>query len=597
MKLLCIYSPSHACLAQRWFLPSVRHEYDVDVRNCPEPDGASRGTFLEADWQEAVQFKSKQILGVIERHPGECFVYSDVDVRFYGPTLPAVWRALDGCDIVCHLDDPGGNLCTGFMAMRANAVTHLLWTRVLAALPKMRRDQIEFNRLLRVMTELRWGYLPEGFFGTGTFKARHWEPGTHFHVPENPLVFHANWTVGVERKMALLQTTDELIQGGRTAIRRNNQSLSQEPALGPEIRAARRRLKRGSRPLKRFWETLQKPAMVRLDASTACQLKCPSCPTAGGEVGKSLGTGLLRAEAFRAFVKRHPWVSQIELSNWGEIFLNPELPDILKHACQNGIRICIQNGANLNKAAPEALESLVRYKVRHLSCSIDGASQETYAVYRVGGDFERVIGHIRALNALKRKYRSPYPALRWQFVAFGHNEHEIEQARVMAGELNMEFFLKLSWEDLYGRPFSPVRDREQIRSQGGLGASDRAEYEEKHKKNYIQKACHQMWNSPQINYDGRLLGCCLNHGSDYGNVFQGGLERALAGEKMTRAREMLLGLRNAEDDIPCSNCPVYLSRLARHDWVSAHELQAEKVSGRLAHWIEDHVGIRRRHGN
>ena len=59
-----------------------------------------------------------------------------------------------------------------------------------------------------------------------------------------------------------------------------------------------------------------------------------------------------------------------------------------------------------------------------------------------------MIEHIRRINAFKKQYRSEYPALRWQDVAFGHNEHEIGRARAMARELGMEFYVK----SVLGRP-------------------------------------------------------------------------------------------------------------------------------------------------
>ena len=51
-----------------------------------------------------------------------------------------------------------------------------------------------------------------------------------------------------------------------------------------------------------------------------------------------------------------------------------------------------------------------------LSCSIDGASPETYRVYRVRGDFDAVIANIRTINAHKRAYGTELPRLLWQFV-------------------------------------------------------------------------------------------------------------------------------------------------------------------------------------
>lgn len=36
-----------------------------------------------------------------------------------------------------------------------------------------------------------------------------------------------------------------------------------------------------------------------------------------------------------------------------------------------------------------------------------------------------MIGNVRKINAFKHQYNSQQPRLNWQFVIFGHNEHEI----------------------------------------------------------------------------------------------------------------------------------------------------------------------------
>jgi MoaA/NifB/PqqE/SkfB family radical SAM enzyme len=327
--------------------------------------------------------------------------------------------------------------------------------------------------------------------------------------------------------------------------------------------------------------SFSRPRRVALDLSTVCQLKCPSCPTANGTIARSIGAGFLTLANFKTFVRNHPWVSDIELSNWGEVFLNKDLEQILRHADRQHVAVRIDNGANLDRASDEALEALVRYKVRSLTCSIDGASPDVYSIYRVNGHFDRVIGHVRQINALKQQYSSPYPALRWQFVAFGHNTHEIGKARDMARELGMEFHLKLSWDDLYTDAFSPVKDRELIRTQSSAGVADRREYEEKFGRSYIAASCHQLWLRPRINFDGRLLGCSINHWGDFGNVFTSGLETLLNSEKVRRTKEMLLGLRSAEKGSPCLSCPVYHSMSTHNAWVRPEDLAHEAAGGRM----------------
>src|SRR6185369_4369272 len=156
---------------------------------------------------------------------------------------------------------------------------------------------------------------------------------------------------------------------------------------------------------------------------------------------------------------------------------------------------------NLNHVKDEVLEGLVKHRVRIMTCSIDGASPDTYQTYRVRGDFDTVIRNIEKINSYKRRYQSELPHLVWQFVVFGHNEHEIPLAREMAARLAMEFRTKLTWDD----KFSPIRDKEFVRAQTGTQAVTREEFERQHGHKYANGICHQLWDDPQINWDGRVL--------------------------------------------------------------------------------------------
>lgn len=307
-----------------------------------------------------------------------------------------------------------------------------------------------------------------------------------------------------------------------------------------------------------------RPSKIRLEASSHCQLRCPSCPTTTKAIHPAVGSGLLTLEAFRGVIDGSPWLKVIELSNYGEIFLNPNLLAMLRYAHERGVTLSVENGANLNYASPEVLEGLVKYRVQAILCSIDGATQDTYARYRVRGKLDAVLGHIATINQHKQAYQSALPELTWQFVAFGHNEHEIPAARAMAGELGMGFVVKLSWDP----DFSPVTDEDTLRSVAG--AASRREFKENQGVDYMQSICHQLWDAPQINWDGKVLGCCRNFWGDFGpeNAFDDGLLAAINTEKMTYARQMVQGRQPARADIPCTTCEVYEGMKADGRWLT-----------------------------
>ena len=307
--------------------------------------------------------------------------------------------------------------------------------------------------------------------------------------------------------------------------------------------------------------TIGPRTQIKLETSSFCNLRCPSCPTTTGEVHRqAVGGGFLRFENFRKLLDDNPRLKRIELANKGEIFLNPALLSMLELAHQRGVKLTADAGVNLNKVRPEVLEGLVKYQFLSLVCSIDGASEETYSIYRVRGKFTNVIDNIRKINELKRRYNSPFPKLCWKFIVFGHNEHEVPVAREMAGELGMDFVTKPNWDPNY----SPLRDPEAVRAARDDAAATPDEYEVLHGQSYYQYSCYQLWDDPQINWDGKVLGCCVNFWGDFGgNAFRDGLTASVNTEQIQYARAMLRGRAPPREDIPCTRCREY-QKMSKH---------------------------------
>jgi len=132
-------------------------------------------------------------------------------------------------DIVCQADDREGLLCTGFFVARGTDALRGLWQCVRDRAIVDGRDQLAFNELVREDARsarrrtVRAGTLPREFFGAGcglrqpegydSERRFHlWEPGVELDVPEDVVVHHANWTVGVDRKLAQLELVAECVR-------------------------------------------------------------------------------------------------------------------------------------------------------------------------------------------------------------------------------------------------------------------------------------------------------------------------------------------------------------------------------------------------
>ena len=234
------------------------------------------------------------------------------------------------------------------------------------------------------------------------------------------------------------------------------------------------------------------------------------------------------------FLDSDDFIKEIEISNSGEVFLNPDIDLILEYAYKKNISIYIDNGTNFNSVREEAIENLVKYGVKRITFSIDGASQDVYSMYRRNGNFDRVIENIKKLNFYKDKYGSNNLNLKRQYILMDHNECDIEKANKMASELNIELFFKKDWHNLY-KP----KDNKKIFKLTGLDYSNKSIMSKYGDDDFI---CRQMIYNPQINFDGRLLGCCAIYKNDWKmNAFDDGLVNCLNSDYYRNGVYRLLG--------------------------------------------------------
>lgn len=314
------------------------------------------------------------------------------------------------------------------------------------------------------------------------------------------------------------------------------------------------------------------PDMIGVDVSSRCQLDCLLCRTIDKE-NRIIGLGQIRADQFRRIIENNPFIRRVELSNWGEVFLNRDLPAILKCAHENGVVTEIDEGANLNHASEEALEAVVKYQTRRIRCAVDGVSVESYKQHRVGGDLRKVVRNIQRINHYKAVHESEKPELILQFVVFGHNQHEIERVSVMAQLLKMRLDLKLN----IFSGFSPVEEDDLVKR--FIRSSSREAFRAQTGRHYMRKQCYHMWRCPQVNWDGKLLGCRRNIWLTYHeNVFKADLLAEINNERMQYARGMLMGRVPVREDIPCVNCGVFKTILESEDWITEEEIEANSHS-------------------
>lgn len=210
MNMYACASPSHMKLARHHFLPSIPLDLNlVELAQLEQPlldsktNERSTGTYGQIGFNRACELKIRHLLTCLRRQ-GSPFVYSDVDIRFYGCVAEEALSALGDRDIAFQHDGPVGP-CTGFMVIRPSFQIVTLFERVLTAM--LNDDIHDQEALVRVIggTNCRWTFLPSEKFWTFGQTGCLWEPGQDVNVPNALLMHHANWTIGLEHKDALLE--------------------------------------------------------------------------------------------------------------------------------------------------------------------------------------------------------------------------------------------------------------------------------------------------------------------------------------------------------------------------------------------------------
>ena len=218
IKLYAIYTPSHAILKDKWFLPSIQDDFDLVIEFHKQT--CSSASFMDTGWTSTTVKKVELIIRAIEENWGKIFIFSDVDIQFFAPIQNKIEQLMKDKDMVIQKNHPNGQLCSGFFACRGNEKTLQLWQDAYKLMHNNKEisDQKALNYCLRGKKskenkyKVIWDYLPSIFFGAATLTGHGWKPKRKLPVPKNIVMHHANWTKGIKNKIAQLNYVRKIVK-------------------------------------------------------------------------------------------------------------------------------------------------------------------------------------------------------------------------------------------------------------------------------------------------------------------------------------------------------------------------------------------------
>ncbi len=288
------------------------------------------------------------------------------------------------------------------------------------------------------------------------------------------------------------------------------------------------------------------PFVAVIDPANICQLSCPLCPT-GQKVEGRKGGVMKLSTVDRILEELGDSLIDVELDNWGEPFLNPDLYEIIARFQNRAIQTAVSTNLSFEKQFDA--EELIKSGLSHLIVSMDAATPFTYAKYRVGGNFELVKANLKKLAEVKKKKGKAFPFVTAKFLVFPHNFHEQESFSKLARELGADrvwfkepYFVQSLIDRLY-KNVSP----QDLKHSGPPPSPKR-------------KNCHWLWSSVAISWDGGISPCCFGisyHSRfDYGNILEQSFCSIWLSEAYQEARAVFLGQEPKDERAKvCAQCP------------------------------------------
>lgn len=290
------------------------------------------------------------------------------------------------------------------------------------------------------------------------------------------------------------------------------------------------------------------PISISLEPTTACNLRCPECPS--GLRAFTRATGNLRPDFFRQTVDdMHRDLLCLIFYFQGEPYIHPKFLDMVDYAHRRGLyTMTSTNGHFLDD---DAARRTVESGLDRLIISVDGTTQETYEQYRIGGSLEKVLEGARNMVAWKRRLGKRHPHIIFQFLVVKPNEHQIDALHRLAKEIGVdEVRLKTAqvydYEQGENHPLLPTLSQYSRYRPGPDGR-----WQVKHA---LARHCWKLWHACVITWDGLVVPCCFDKDARHrlGDLKQHSFRSLWQGLEYRNFRQAVLKGRDQIDI--CTNC-------------------------------------------
>lgn len=285
------------------------------------------------------------------------------------------------------------------------------------------------------------------------------------------------------------------------------------------------------------------PFAVSAEVASVCNLRCPECMVGQGKTNRSRKQ--MDPPLFREILehhRRHSFYTNLYFQ--GEPFLNPALPQIISDASSLGYYTSVStNGHFLTE---DRCREVISAGLDRLIVSLDGLDQDTYAFYRVGGNWQKVVDGIAVMARIRKEMGAKHPLIVTQFLVNRKNEGQITDfiafARKQGADV-AELKTMQVYEESGAEKFLP--ENQQFNRYNKSGKRQSAF------KKRSNRPCFRLWSHAVYTADGLLVPCCFDKVPHFpmGNIKGGD---PWSSPSMNAFREKVM--KQPEEIGICSNC-------------------------------------------
>jgi radical SAM protein with 4Fe4S-binding SPASM domain len=291
-----------------------------------------------------------------------------------------------------------------------------------------------------------------------------------------------------------------------------------------------------------------KPLSLSIEPTNICNLHCPECLTGNGKLFREKGK-IAQKDFEQILDEVYTELCYLLLYFQGEPFLHPQFIEFIRYAKRKKVFVATSTNGHFLSAANAM--SVVQSKLDLLIISLDGVTPDSYQKYRKGGNLHQVVSGIEELVKVKKKRKVNHPLIELQFIAFRHNEQEIEQFKELGKRLGVDKITVKSAQIYHLQPDAEIKPPENSRYSRYRQDKSGVYYPMIKKR----KQCWRQWSGAVITWDGDVVPCCFDKNAvyKYGNWKTNGVYNLWEGKYANRFRTDLFQKKNIPEI--CINCP------------------------------------------